>query len=50
MTSLCPSPCRTAWPVRQIAIWSNVLVGLGAAVLTALSLFRKPVPSAPEVP
>jgi uncharacterized membrane protein YsdA (DUF1294 family) len=42
MTTLCPSPCRTFWPVGEIAIWSNVLVGLPATALAALSLFRHP--------
>ena len=41
LISLCPSPCRTAWPVGEIAIWSNLLVGALATVVVARSLFRK---------
>jgi hypothetical protein len=44
MTTLCPSPCRTFWPVGEIAIWSNVLIGGAATVLAAISVFRKPQP------
>lgn len=39
--SLCPSPCQTAWPVGEIAIWSNHLVGISATVVVALNLFRR---------
>jgi hypothetical protein len=44
MTTLCPSPCRTFWPVGEISIWSNVLIGVAATALAAISLFRKPNP------
>jgi hypothetical protein len=44
MTTLCPSPCRTFWPVGEIAIWSNVLIGVAATALAGTSLFRKPNP------
>jgi hypothetical protein len=42
IVSLCPSPCGTFWPVGEIAIWSNVLIGVPAAALAGLSLFRRP--------
>lgn len=42
MTTLCPSPCRTGWPVGEITIWSNLVVGVPAALLAAMSLFRRP--------
>jgi hypothetical protein len=41
MTKLCPSPCRTGWPVGEITIWSNLLIGLTAALLAAMSVFRQ---------
>ena len=41
MTTLCPSPCRTVWPVGEIAIWSNVVIGLAAVGTAAMGLFRK---------
>jgi len=45
LVALCPSPCRTAWPVGEIAIWSNLLIGIPAAVLVAMSLFRRTSPA-----
>ncbi len=39
--SLCPSPCQTAWPVGEIAIWSNSVIGIPATIAVALSLFSK---------
>jgi hypothetical protein len=44
MTTLCPSPCRTGWPVGEISIWSNLVTGVCAALLAAVSVFRKPKP------
>jgi hypothetical protein len=41
LRALCPSPCRTGWPVGEIAIWSNVVIGLPAAVVAAIVLFRR---------
>lgn len=38
-TTLCPSPCRTAWPTGEILMWSNVMIG-GAAVLFVTLQFR----------
>jgi hypothetical protein len=45
MISLCPSPCRTAWPMGQIAVWSNLIVGALATASVATTLFRKPGPA-----
>lgn len=47
LTALCPSPCRTGWPVGEITIWSNVLIGIPAVLLVALSLFRRRSAAAP---
>ena len=41
LVSLCPSPCRTAWPLGQVVIWSNVVVGVLAVVAILSSLTRK---------
>ena len=41
LRALCPSPCRTGWPVAEIAIWSNVAIGLPAAAFAAIVLFRR---------
>ena len=38
---LCPSPCRTAWPIGEIAVWSNILVGIPAIIAVVSSLTRK---------
>ena len=40
-TTFCPSPCRTAWPLGEIAIWSNYLLGIPAVALAALSLWGR---------
>ncbi len=39
--SLCPSPCQAAWPVGEIAIWSNSVIGIPTTITVALSLFSK---------
>lgn len=41
LVSLCPSPCRTAWPMGEIVISSNLVVGLPAIVAVVSSLRRK---------
>lgn len=41
----CPSPCRTAWPVMEIANWAKLITGLIAAVAVGLQL-RPPVAAA----
>jgi hypothetical protein len=38
--TLCPSPCPTGWPVGEIIIWSNILIGIPAMVLAALAALR----------
>ena len=34
-TTLCPSPCDTAWPLGELLMWSNVIIGM-LAMLTVL--------------
>jgi len=41
LTSFCPSPCQTAWPVGEVAIWSNLLVGVPATFVVARNLLSK---------
>ena len=43
--SFCPTPCQTFWPVGEIVIWSNVVIGVPAVALAAMTLFPKPGPS-----
>ncbi|HLF08602.1 MAG TPA: hypothetical protein VI789_04565 [Dehalococcoidia bacterium] len=38
LASFCSSPCQTAWPLMEIANWSNLLFGLLAAVSAAVHL------------
>jgi hypothetical protein len=40
VVSLCPSPCPTGWPVGEIIIWSNVLIGVPAVIITALAVYH----------
>lgn len=39
-TAFCPTPCETAWPVGEILIWSNLAIGIPAAIATGLLGFR----------
>ena len=48
MTTLCPSPCRTGWPMGEVSIWSNLLIGVPAAVFAAMMVFRRPSAVAPN--
>jgi hypothetical protein len=41
LVTLCPSPCPTAWPLGEVIIWSNVLMGIATVVAAVLSLRRK---------
>ena len=41
LVTLCPSPCPTAWPLGEVVIWSNVLMGILAVVAVVSSLTRK---------
>jgi hypothetical protein len=38
LISFCPSPCRTAWPLGEVLIWSNLLFGIPAFVSVILAL------------
>jgi hypothetical protein len=40
IVTLCPSPCPTGWPVGEIIIWSNIVIGIPAVILSALAIFR----------
>ena len=33
MIALCTSQCRAAWPLGSISIWSNLVIGIPAALL-----------------
>lgn len=44
MTVLCPTPCRTGWPVGEVSIWSNLILGVLAGAAVALSLRRSRQP------
>ncbi|HSM61483.1 MAG TPA: hypothetical protein VK849_11820 [Longimicrobiales bacterium] len=46
VTVLCPTPCRTGWPVGEISIWSNLLMGVLAGAAVALNLRRTRPPAA----
>ena len=41
LASFCPSPCRTAWPLGEAAIWANLLVGIPALAGAVLALRAK---------
>jgi len=36
-----PIALQNGWPVGEITIWSNLLIGLTAALLAAMSVFRQ---------
>ena len=38
LVSFCPSPCQTGWPLMEIANWSNLVLGVLAAVANWRSL------------
>jgi hypothetical protein len=38
--SLCPSPCPTGWPVGEIIIWSNIVVGIPALIASTIAALR----------
>jgi hypothetical protein len=44
VTSLCPLPCHTLWPLGSISIVSNLVIGIPAVVLVWRSLRRSPNP------
>jgi hypothetical protein len=33
-TTLCPSPCETAWPLGETLMWSNIVIGVAASLAT----------------
>jgi hypothetical protein len=36
LVAFCPTPCAVAWPLTDIVIWLNVIVGLIAAMAVVL--------------
>jgi hypothetical protein len=40
LVSYCPSPCSTAWPLGEIAIWASLIFGLLAAISLGLQFQR----------
>jgi hypothetical protein len=44
--AFCPTPCATVAPLTDIITWSNVIIGLIAAIAVGLYLLAKPQPAA----
>jgi len=42
LTSFCPSPCPTAWPLGEVLIWSNLLIGVPAVATAIVALRTSP--------
>ena len=40
LVSYCPSPCRTGWPLGEIAIWASLVVGLLATISLGVQIWR----------
>jgi hypothetical protein len=40
VVTLCPSPCPTGWPVGEIIIWSNIVLGIPAVIFAGLAALR----------
>jgi hypothetical protein len=40
LVSYCPSPCRTGWPLGEIAIWASLVAGLLAAISLGIQIRR----------
>jgi hypothetical protein len=38
VVAFCPTPCAVAWPLTDVVTWSNMIVGLLAALTVVLSL------------
>ncbi len=38
LVAYCPSPCRTLWPIMELANWINLLFGILAIIALALQL------------
>lgn len=45
LTTFCPSPCETAWPLGELSNWLGLGLGLVAVASSALAL-RRPPPEA----
>ena len=42
LITFCPSPCPTGWPLGEILIWSNLLIGVSAIAFAVIALRRNP--------
>ncbi len=42
LMSFCPSPCQTAWPLGEVLIWSNLLIGVPAVATAIMALRTSP--------
>jgi hypothetical protein len=40
LVSYCPSPCRTDWPLGEIAIWASLIAGLAASIPLGVQIWR----------
>jgi hypothetical protein len=40
LVSFCPSPCRTGWPLGEIAIWASLIAGLLAAISLGIQIWH----------
>jgi hypothetical protein len=40
LVSYCPSPCRTGWPVGEIAIWASLIAGLLATISLGIQIWQ----------
>jgi len=40
LVSYCPSPCRTGWPLGEIAIWASFIAGLLASIPLGVQIWR----------
>ncbi len=49
LVAYCPSPCRTAWPLAEIANWSSLVIGLLAAIALGLQFRPGAHPAGTEV-
>jgi hypothetical protein len=38
LVAYCPSPCRTLWPMMELASWINLITGLLAAIALVVQL------------
>jgi hypothetical protein len=40
LVSYCPSPCRTGWPLGEIAIWASFVTGLLATISLGVQIWQ----------